>query len=307
MIIIIVITIFIPACSTNKVDVKLKLKQGDMFQVEDNFEKDIINDIKELTELNKIKKTINYGAFVKTIDERKNIEFIVTINAISTSITMNENEIIQYSSEFSKVEDNEVSKILSYLVDKSFVVYLRQDGKVDEIVGLDESIKDGIENVEFNSQEQKEKISQLIYQEFGKDQLMNKIDNINILYRDESVKKGQKWGAEGEIKEVVDFDVKGQFELMEISDDNFKVNRKSELITNEELSKTIINNTAYQFDLKAKEESEVYLDKNTALIKKLSSFYEGVGIVKVTSNNPDEGAKEYPIEIKVKTNLSISK
>jgi hypothetical protein len=296
-----------PSCSTNKVDVKLKLKQGEMFQVEDNFEKDITNDIKELTDLKKIKKTVNYGAFVKTIDERKNIEFIVTINSINTSIIMNDDETIQYSSEFSKVEDNEVSKILSYLVDKSFVVYIRQDGKVDEIVGLDESIKDGIENVEFNSQEQKEKISQLIYQEFGKDQLMNKIDNINILYRDESVKKGQKWGAEGEIKEVVDFDVKGQFELMEISDDNFKVNRKSELITNEELSKTIINNTAYQFDLKAKEESEVYLDKNTALIKKLSSFYEGVGIVKVTSNNPDEGAKEYPIEIKVKTNLSISK
>jgi hypothetical protein len=296
-----------PSCSTNKVDVKLKLKQGEMFQVEDNFEKDITNDIKELTDLKKIKKTVNYGAFVKTIDERKNIEFIVTINSINTSIIMNDDETIQYSSEFSKVEDNEVSKILSYLVDKSFVVYLRQDGKVDEIVGLDESIKDGIENIEFNSQAEKDKISQLIYQEYGKEQLMNKINNINILYKDEAVKKGGKWGTEGQMKEIVDFDVKSEFELMEISDDNFKVNRKSELITNEELGKIIINNTAYEFDLKAKEESEIYLDKNTALIKKLSSFYEGVGIIKVTSNNPDEGAIEYPIEIKVKTNLSISK
>ncbi|WP_242950709.1 DUF6263 family protein [Clostridium grantii] len=307
MIIMLIITIFIPACSMNKVDVKLKLKQGDMFQVEENFEKDIVNALEEITELNKIKKTVNYGVFLKTVDERKNLEFMVTMKSISASFTINGQESIQYSSEFNEIQDNKVSKVLSYLIDKTFVVYVRQDGKVDEVVGLDESIKDGIENIQFDSYEEKEKTSKLIYEEFGKDNFISKINNMNILYKDQGVKKGEKWTTEGEMKEIIDFDVKSEFKVVEISDETFKVDRKSEFTTNEQLSKKIINANAYEFDLKGKEEGELYLDKESGIIKSLTSSFSGEGIIKVTSNDANEGAIEYPINVKVKTNISVSK
>ncbi|GAA0178041.1 hypothetical protein SH2C18_11630 [Clostridium sediminicola] len=299
--------IFLIGCTTKKVEVKLKLKNGDMLQVEENTEKNYTNEIEEVTNVNSLKKNVLYSSLVKSIDERKNINMMVTIKELTVSYVMNNGDIFEYSSNLNTEQNNKIGKIFSYLMDKSFEVFISEQGKINDIVGLDEIINKSIENIEFSSQEEEEMYSKIIFEEFGRENTIMKLNNLNDVYKDEAVKEGESWDKKGEFKEIVFFDTKGEYKLESVSDKNGKIKENTKLKSNKEKSKLTIENFIYNFDLTGEENGEIYLDTETGIIKNADLMYKSEGIVKVTSENPDEGAKEYPLKITVKHSITINK
>lgn len=307
VLILISLAIFLVACTTQKAEIKLKLKNGDMFEIEENTEKSYMKTIEEINNVSTLKKNIAYSCYVKSIDDRNNANVMVTIKEITVSIIMKNGDTIEYSSNLNPRENQEIEKIFSYFVDKNFEVFIGEDGKVNEVVGLDEIIGKGIENIEFFSLESKEEYSKLLFKEFGKESIMMKLNSINNVYRDEAAKVGEKWTKEGEQKEIVTFDTKSEYTLESVSEENIKIIEKTELKTNTEKSKLTIGDNLYDFDVSGEENGEIFMEKETGIIKNLEMTYKVEGMVKITSDSADKGAKEHPIEFTVKNSIAVKK
>ncbi len=303
----VIISSLITACVGKKVNMSLKLEKGDRFSLENLSEEEIDNNIKEILNFNKLKKEIKYNCEVVDIDDNKNSKINVKFDEISFYLLANEENVIEYTSQLVGQPDNSLFTFFSSLIDKSFEVYIGENGKVDKIIGLDKIIKDGLAMINTEEVDDFEKLKQIISEEFGGESMKSKLNSINSFYNGENVKEGDVWEKESDLKIIVDLMAKNEYELEDISDSNAKIKLSSAIKTKPENEPLVIGENNYAIDIEGEQKGFIVLDRDSSSIKEYNTDYELKGMVKITSENPEKGAQEIPLVIKGKKEIIIRK
>ncbi|WP_461205707.1 DUF6263 family protein [Clostridium sp. DL1XJH146] len=303
----VIISSLISACMGEKVNMSLKLKKGDRFSIEYLSEEEIDNSIKEIINFSKLKKEIKYNCEVVDIDDNKNSKINVKFDEVSFYLLSNDGNSIEYTSQLIEQQDNLLFAFFSSLIDKSFEVYIGENGKVDKIIGLDKIIEDGFAMINTEVINNFEQYKQIISKEFSSESMKTNLNSMNSFYNSENLKVGSSFEKESDLKIIVHLMSNNKYELEDVSDNSAKIKLSSIIKTKPENDTIVVGENNYAVDIEGEQNGFIVLDKDSSLMKEYNTNYELTGMIKITSGNPEKGAREIPLVIKGKTEVIIRK
>ncbi|MCY6370164.1 DUF6263 family protein [Clostridium ganghwense] len=299
--------LLLTGCMEEKVKFSLKLKKGDSYRIETGIDQKVVQEINGKTiELNS-KYNISYSCLVSDVDNNKNATVQVTFDTINMKNVVNNGQTLEYNSGDPTANMDNLNRVYSALLGKKFTVKISEDGKIKEITGIDEVIKSIITELDIENQKQRDEIQKVVMEQFGKDALGKKVQNITGAYPDEPVKVGDSWEKKIEISEEYPIEAESKYTLKERKDEISEVTVASKLKTKEDAKPLILANIKINYEFEGTQDGVITVDEETGITKYVEMNSKYSGTIKFTSDDPNIGAQTFPISVEAKTIITISK
>ncbi|MCY6484855.1 DUF6263 family protein [Clostridium aestuarii] len=308
--ILIVVIFMFTGCIEEKVQFSLKLKKGDMYKIEMNTDEKITQTIKgQKTEVNSKMKSV-YSCYVMNVDENKNSEIRMTLDMINLKNMSNNGKTIEYNSE-TQIINNEnmdkVSKIYAAIIGESFTMKIGEDGKVKEIMDIDNIIGNVFKQLNIKDSKEKDEIQAIILEQFSEDAITKKTEDITSVYPEEPVKVGEEWVQKDEIKGEFALESENKYTLKERKDKTAEVNVDAKVKTKKHAEPMIVGNIKINYDLTGHKKGVINIDEETGIPKHIEMEHKYGGEMKLASQDPNIGAQTFPINVEGKSRIVVTK
>lgn len=299
------ITVF-SGCITREINLSLNLKKGDTYKINMIVEQKINQDINDKKVQVEYKHNFAYSCFVTEVNENKDATVKVTFDSLNTKLMSNKGQTLEYTSGDKTEDVDKIDKVYSVMAGKSFDIKISSDGKVKEVLGIDEVIKKVIKELKLTDEKEVQEAEKIITDQFGYDFLKKQIESITEVYSDEAVKVGDTWKGEGEIPGEYPLESENKYTLKESKDEISEVEFSSNIKTKEGMEPVILGDTKINYELKGTQKGILNISEKTGVIKQFEMDYKYTGDMIFSSQDPNVGFKKFPITLEGKTTINIT-
>ncbi|MCF6364880.1 MAG: DUF6263 family protein [Bacteroidales bacterium] len=277
---------YIAGVSQNKTELRLKLKKGDAFIVENKIESLTEQIIMGQKEIIKKKDFITYLFFVNANPNDSTYHIKVTYKRIRTEIE-NQDNVSVFDSD-SIVEDSPLSYYLSTIINKSFYVEINARGEILKIDSLNNVFKlDSVNELDESSKT-------MLKKRFG-EEMIKRISPVSK-FPIKSVQEKESWKTSDTIKVNILKVYNTICTLKEITNDTYTINHTSNIFTdkNDGLN---TNGIFLNYDMEGKSAGTYTLFKNSCMVKESYATQHIKGTAGMKYSESSESAFTWPIEI----------
>lgn len=298
--------LLISGCMETKTDLSLKLKKGDSYKINRVIEEKIVENSGEAKVEVNYKYNSSYSSYVTDVDKNDNATMQITFDSLSVKTMGNNGQTLEYDSGDPNFDKSELNKIYEILPGKSFSVKISPDGRLKDIIGIDELMETVLKELNIKDEREKQKIQEIMVDEFEKEGMKSKVENITSVYYNEKVKVGEIWESESYAMGGYPLEVNSEYTLNDKKDGILEVGVKSKVNTKEDEKSVNLNTIKLEYDIKGEQKGIFNIDEKMGLPKHIKINYKYDGEVKVISEDPNIGSKKIPIIVEGNTIVNIS-
>jgi len=272
--------------SQTAVELKLNLKKGDTYIIENNIISETIQDI--MGEKQEIKKNDFFQYYFSVVKQTSDSSYYIKITYKRfKSIIEAQNQIEIFDTD--SINDNSpLSRFFLSFINKSFYFETNLKGKILKIDSFDNVFNlDLIKDLDENTKE-------VLKKQFGKKAI--KEMTLTSRFPVKKIQEKETWS----FNDTVNINILNIFnsihKLQEITKDTYIVNRTAEIFTDKNKSLKI-NNIFINYDMTGKSVGSDVLFKNSCMIKESVTTQHISGTVGMKYSESSETAYTWPIEI----------
>lgn len=287
-----------PAWSGDKVDLKVRLKQGEKYGVKMTMDQNIIQDLGGQKQ--NIDQTIGFGFTFETlkVDPQGNMDVKVRYQSVQYK-QKSPMGAVDYDSTKGQPATDPMAKSFAGLVGQGFEMTMKPNGEVTDVRGVDEMMNAIIKALELPDGPMKEMVAKQLKEQFGTEALKQNMQNMSgILYPEKPVEVGESWAKQFEVKSGFRMTLDNVWTLKSVQGDKAAIDLRTKIRTNpNEVSD--MGGMKMSYDLTGEQEGVTHVDVKTGWTTggKLTQTIKGT--MKLM------GAQEMTIPMTIKSNITM--
>ncbi|WMJ79935.1 DUF6263 family protein [Clostridium sp. MB40-C1] len=293
-------------CMEKKVKLSLNVKKGDSYKIDMVTEEKVIQNISDKKVEVNSKYNTAYSCYVSNIDKNKNASIQVTFDSLSVKSMENNGQTLERNSGNPSSDKGELSKIYSVLPGKNFTVKVSGDGKVKEVIGIDELIGKVLKELNIKDEKQKQELQKIIMDNFGEESIRKQVENITGVYPDEAVKTGDVWENKSEVFGEYPLEAENKYTLKENKDGIAEVTVESKISTKKGKEPIILEPIKLSYEIQGAQNGLLNVDEKTGIPKHVKINYKYAGDIKFTSQDANIGSRKFPVNIEGNRIINIA-
>ncbi|MCY6960541.1 DUF6263 family protein [Clostridium brassicae] len=293
-------------CMEKKVKLTLNLKKGDSYKIDMVTEEKVIENISDKKVEVNSKYNTSYSCYINNIDKSKNASIQVTFDSLTVKSVENNGQTLEYNSGNPNSNKGQLSKIYSVLPGKNFTVKIGGDGKVKEVIGIDELIGKVLKELEIKDEKQKQELQKIIVDNFGEEAVKKQVENITSVYPDEAVKTGDVWENKSEVLGQYPLEAENKYTLKENKDGIAEITVESKISTKKGKEPLILEPIKLSYEIQGTQNGLLNIDEKSGIPKHVKINYKYAGDIKFTSQDANIGSRKFPVNIEGNTIINIA-
>lgn len=278
-------SIILTSCQSQKVDLSLKLEKGKVYKQVTVSKATITQEVNgnKMNMVMTINGTMSF--FVKEINDN-GYNMYSKFEKLSMSMQMPQGTIA-FSSEKNDVKDI-FSTILGAMKNKPFEITMSKSGKITKVKNVEVLWESVINKYGQLSEMQKEQIKAQIMKAYGADALKGSIEMVSAIYPDKPVNKGDKWTINTKLESGMSANMTTDYEFSDLTSDYALIKGNSKIKTADKDAYIKSNGMPMRYDLTGSMTSEIKVDKNTGwtIEAKINQEIKGDAYIKENPQMP---------------------
>ncbi|MCK4665239.1 hypothetical protein KAU33_00720 [Candidatus Dependentiae bacterium] len=277
-----------------KLDIKLKLKTGEVYEQETVLDQKITQVVMGNSMEMDQKITMKYNQVVEEVDADGNILFNVKYAAVKF-IQKTAAFTVEYDSDNPPKEIPPMAIGYDALVGLEFKMKMNNKGEVLEVFGIEEMFKKMRDKFKKSlpdlSEEEFEKMMEIIEKSYGPESMVNNMKSMSGFYPDKPISVGYKWKVENKSGPPLPLKLNTDYHFKEKKDGILLITAQSTLESDPEAEPMEIGEMKMSYNVKGTQNGTIKLDQDTGLLIESKLLQKFEGTIKMTGAQ----AMEWPI------------
>lgn len=284
--------IFIVSCQTDKINLGLKLKEGEQYQYRIESLVFVSQEINGRVRENSISVNSSMTFLVNEVTDNG---YNMSVHYDSLGMTM---EMIQGIMHYNSNKNNEsdiFSLVLSVIAEKPFTIKLDKHGYVLDINNLEEILQSATDRIKNLPDAKKSQLKEQFLKTFGPEVIKGNMELLTTIYPKQPLGAEEKWIVETKMEAGMRADVSTEYKIVDISNEVVKINGKSEVTTENKNAYFNNNGLDFKYDLTGTIDSEIEADRETGWVKNAEIQQEIKGTATIRASQQMPAGLEIPI------------
>lgn len=285
------------------IDLKLKLKKGDVFTIETTTDQLIQQDVMgQKQEQTQVTTFINRYEVTESQDDLYTMKVTYTDVYVSMKTPMGD---MEYDSKNPPADISPALQGFAGLKGSYFTMQLNHKGEVKKVEGVDEMLDKMINNMDIPSDDMRAGIKENMKTQFGDEALKSSMERSMAIYPDKSVKKGDSWKKNTSMSMGMYADIENTYTLTSIEGNKANVKVASVVSSMEDNKGMEIGGMKIFYEVGGKQVGVIELDIQSGLTRSSSIDQDLSGTVRLEGNPQLPDGTTWPISIKSKISTKM--
>jgi hypothetical protein len=290
---------------SDKINLQLNLQPGDVFKNRSTVEQHI----REMIENNPLEMDqviiIDYGYQVLGLDNKGNIGIQVTYDGIGF-IQDGPMGHLEYKSWENSEEIPAMAQGFASVVGQSFTMTVSDSWEIIAIDGLDEMVERMIDNLEISETMLRAQVKESFNNQFGDEAMKETMEQMFAFYPELPVRNGDTWCNALTLKKGFPMLLETQYELVEFTDNEIRVDLASSIKPGREQGPTQFNGILMRYNVHGQQNGYLIIDRTSGWLKKMEMDQSFHGQVQISEPSGTTHFR-FPLDVSSKITTELIK
>jgi hypothetical protein len=288
----------------NKLDLRLRLKQGDVYAMKVTVEQRIDQTTGSNPQTTEQAMTIGYSMAVEEVDPSGNMKVATKYDSVQFR-QKGPAGAVEYDSAKEPKQIAQAARPFAALVGLGFKITFTPEGKVSAVEGLDAMLAEMVRKLEL-PEGQSKAVQKVLGEQFGAEAMKQNLENIFPLYPQAPVAVGESWQRRMVVSKGFPIVTDGTYTLKARADGVAIIEFKAAISPNEAAGSVELGTGKMSYDLKGEQTGTAEVDEASGYTRAMTTQQVASGTIRFQGGG---GAPEVvnPVTITEKVTMEATK